>query len=146
MKILPPVLVAASVAAMVALHLVAPGPAVVAGAARWLGVAAMAGGFGLALAVSRLFARRAANINTFKAPTALVTDGPFRVSRNPIYLGFSVFLLGLAVALGGALPFAVVMAFVVVADRWYIPFEEAAMRRAFGAAYADYARRVRRWL
>jgi protein-S-isoprenylcysteine O-methyltransferase Ste14 len=146
MRILPPVLVALCVATMGALHLAVPEPALVTGAGRWLGLAAIVGGGGLTVATARLFKRRRANLNTFNTPTALVTDGPFRVSRNPIYLGFAVFLFGVAAVLGSALPFVVAAAFAVVADRWYIPFEERAMRAEFGAAYEDYARRVRRWL
>ncbi|NJL07548.1 MAG: isoprenylcysteine carboxylmethyltransferase family protein [Methylacidiphilales bacterium] len=146
MRILPPALVALCVAMMAVLHLAVPEPAVVAGSARWLGLLAIVGGASLTVAAARLFKRRRANINTFKTPTALVTDGPFRVSRNPIYLGFTVLLVGAAVVLGSALPFAVAAAFAVIADRWYIPFEERAMRAEFGAAFDAYAQRVRRWL
>ena len=72
----------------------------------------------------------------------LVTDGLFRFSRNPMYLGMSAALMGLGVVLGTLLPLLVTVAFVIIADRWYIRFEAAAMRRKFGHAYAQ---RTRRW-
>jgi len=76
----------------------------------------------------------------------LVVDGPYRFTRNPMYLGLTLVSLGIAVSNGAwpilLAPIAVVVAFNFV----HIPYEEAAMRRAFGADFDDYARRVRRWI
>jgi len=76
----------------------------------------------------------------------LVSDGLFRWSRNPMYLGFVLLLLGIAILLGTATPFAGPLIFAIVADRWYIGFEERAMRQKFGADYEAYRRRTRRWI
>ncbi|MCE3289332.1 MAG: hypothetical protein K0R83_1344, partial [Caulobacter sp.] len=83
---------------------------------------------------------------TFDDPDVLVTGGPFRFTRNPMYLGFLLLLAGVALGLGAASPWIVPVVFWLLADRWYIPFEERAMRRTFGEAYEAYARRVRRWV
>lgn len=111
-----------------------------------LGLPLALGGLGLAVAGSRRFARDGANIQTFEQPTKLVTDGLFRRSRNPMYLGFAAALIGLAVLLGALSPLLVAVGFIIVADRWYIRFEERRMAASFGPAYAEYRRQVRRWL
>lgn len=78
--------------------------------------------------------------------TALVTTGPFRVSRNPLYVGFAALHLGAALALHS--PWALVaLPVAVLAVLWgaILP-EEAYLARKFGAAYAEYCGKVRRWL
>lgn len=103
---------------------------------------------GLAVAVvGRVqFARARTNVHTFREPEVLVTGGVFRLTRNPMYLGFALVAFG-AAALSGALsPFVLAAGFVAISDRWYIRFEEEALRRAFGEPYERYAARTRRWL
>ena len=85
-------------------------------------------------------------INTFKPPKHLVIEGPFRYSRNPIYLGFTLALLGWAMVLGNLVSLDGVLLFFFVANFWYIPFEEKAMEKEFGADYIAYKEQVRRWL
>ena len=76
----------------------------------------------------------------------LACNGPYTLARNPMYLGLLTGLVGLWLFLGTLTPAIGVLAFFVAADRWYIPFEERAMTRAFGDRYAAYKSRVRRWL
>jgi protein-S-isoprenylcysteine O-methyltransferase Ste14 len=76
----------------------------------------------------------------------LVTNGPFRFTRNPMYLGLSVLSLGIAFY-AGTLPFFAVPALVFVLCNFaFIPFEEAKMQRQFSGQYTEYLRRVRRWI
>lgn len=75
-----------------------------------------------------------------------VTDGPFRLTRNPMYLGLTVATLGMAVWVGAWPMLAAPVAVFLTANFVHIPFEEAKMRRQFGAEFDDYVRRVRRWL
>jgi protein-S-isoprenylcysteine O-methyltransferase Ste14 len=112
---------------------------------NWLGIVPLVGGMAFGATGARLFARRRTNIDTFGDPTILVTDGPFSFSRNPMYLGFALFLTGAGIVLGALWPLLAGLTFWVVADRWYIPFEEAAMQRRFGEQYDAYRRKVRRW-
>lgn len=94
----------------------------------------------------RLFRKEKTNINTFGKPDVLVEEGLFKYIRNPMYLGFLVSLVGLAL-LGGALsPWIMVVIFFVLADRWYIPFEEKLMLETFGEQYIQYQQRTRRWI
>jgi len=78
--------------------------------------------------------------------TALVTSGPFRVSRNPIYIAYALFTVAILLVANSAwgLPFSALA--VVVVDRLVISDEEARLRDAFGEQYDDYRHRVRRWL
>jgi protein-S-isoprenylcysteine O-methyltransferase Ste14 len=120
---------------------------------RWIDLpASLSGGVlvvaGLALSVagSRIFDRVGANIKTFDAPTALVTDGLFARSRNPMYLGFTAALLGVAIVVGTVSALLGPVVFFLAAQLHYIPFEERRMAATFGPAYHEYTKRVRRWI
>jgi protein-S-isoprenylcysteine O-methyltransferase Ste14 len=145
MRILPPVLLLVFTALMIALKSLLPEPVVVPFPFTWLGAIPALAGLGVTLTAARRFHRIGTNIRTFNDPTLLVTDGLFSWSRNPMYLGMSLFLVGLAIVLGTLPPLLLAAAFIVIADRWYIRFEEAAMRRKFGEDYVAYTERTRRW-
>lgn len=146
MRIMPPVVVVLGLLVMVALRFCAPLAMVPPAPWSWPGWALALAGLAITLTGAGLFRRLGTNIKTFNDPGVLVTDGPFRFSRNPMYLGFFLLLAGVALGLGAASPWVVPAAFWLLADRWYIPFEERAMRRTFGEAYETYGRRVRRWV
>ena len=76
----------------------------------------------------------------------LVTSGPFRFTRNPMYLGVSVLNLGIAFYAGTLPFFAVPILLFLLCNVVFIPFEEAKMQRQFNDQYAEYCRRVRRWI
>ena len=105
---------------------------------------------GLAFNVSPKFAFRRARttVNPLRpdAVSHLVTDGPYRITRNPMYVGHALMLTGWVIALAHPLTFAAVPAFVLWIDRLQIPPEEAALAERFPQEFAGYARRVRRWL
>jgi protein-S-isoprenylcysteine O-methyltransferase Ste14 len=78
--------------------------------------------------------------------TTLVTHGIFAITRNPMYLGMFLMLLGIAMVTGSA-PFYVAAAgYGVVMDRVFCPHEEKKSVVEFGQEYVAYLRRVRRWL
>jgi protein-S-isoprenylcysteine O-methyltransferase Ste14 len=81
-----------------------------------------------------------------RAASALVIAGPYRVTRNPMYLGLTVVYLGIAIA--GQSVWAIILLPLVlfVIQRYAIEPEEAFLRRRFGADYVGYTTRVRRWL
>lgn len=146
MKILPPHLALAGLAAMVLLRLFLPGPELLPAVVRGVGVLVGLAGIALLLSGSGRFRRLGANIRTFDEPTMLVTDGLFRLSRNPMYLGFFLLLLGAALALGAVTTLVAPFAFLLIANAWYVPFEERALRARFGEVYESYQRTTRRWL
>lgn len=114
--------------------------------ARGLGWLLIAAGLALDLAAMLTMHRQRANILPHRAATALVTSGPFAVSRNPIYLGNTLVLFGAAGAFANPwfIPAAVLAAWVVQVKA--IRREEAHLAARFGAAWAAYARRTPRWL
>ena len=81
-----------------------------------------------------------------KATTVIVRAGPYRFSRNPIYLAFSVLHLGLAIWVNSLWLVATLIAAVAIMARVVIPREEQYLERRFGAEYLDYRKSVRRWL
>lgn len=113
-----------------------------------LGEVAIVGAVALALLIGgRLqFAKADAEIMTFATPRNLVTSGLFRVSRNPMYLGFTLLLAAAALAVNTWCALIAPLAFFLAAQLWYIPAEERAARDAFGHDYEAYAARTRRWL
>lgn len=105
-------------------------------------------GLGLALmAVAALTMMRAgATVDPTRQPTALVTHGIFRLSRNPIYLGDVLILAGLCLAWQPLAALVLVPAFVLVISRRFIRREEAWLRDRDAAAFDAWAARTRRWL
>lgn len=145
-KLLPPVLALILSVAMVIADRLSPLVELIAAPYHQFGFVLFAAGIAVAVAARRQFARAKTNIYTFGEPGTLLTDGAFRLSRNPMYLGFTLFLLGLAVFLGSLSPLLIATAFIVITDRWYIAFEERRMSARFGDAYRAYAQHTRRWL
>ena len=78
--------------------------------------------------------------------TALVTSGPYRVSRNPQYVGIALLYIAFAFALGIMWALALLPVLLAFLDRVVIPREELYLEQIFGQAYRDYKARVRRWL
>lgn len=103
---------------------------------------------GLAVSIwgSRKFATVGTNINTFDEPDILVTDGLYKYTRNPMYLGFSVALLGTSLIFGAISTFIILLAFIFITDRWYIQYEERMLSNEFGEEYEKYKKQTRRWL
>lgn len=105
---------------------------------------------GVAVALAGVLAFRKArttvNPMTPEASTAIVDHGIYRISRNPMYLGFLLALAGWAVLLANLLALAVLPLFVLYMNRFQIIPEERALLARFGDGYLAYSRSVRRWL
>ena len=95
-----------------------------------------------------LMFRRAGTEIDPTSPTnrALVVDGPYRYTRNPMYLGLVLVTFGIAIGIGAWPMFLAPVAVFATANWVHIPFEEAKMQRQFGAAFDEYTARVRRWI
>lgn len=94
----------------------------------------------------KLFQEKKTPIRPTDEPSTLVADGPFRFSRNPMYLGIILMLTGVAVWVGSLPMFLAPIAFFIVLSIVFIPHEEKTLERIFGDAYRDYKSKVRRWL
>jgi protein-S-isoprenylcysteine O-methyltransferase Ste14 len=113
-----------------------------------LAVALLAGGAWLALDVAAMvhFRRAGTSVAPTNPTTALVTGGPYRVTRNPMYLGMAFLYVALAFAFGVIWALVFLPGVIVIIDRFVIAREEPHLEREFGQAYHDYKARVRRWL
>jgi len=110
------------------------------------GIVLMALAIALAAWAALLFRRAGTGIVPFSPATVLVVSGPYRFTRNPMYLGLAGTLLGAAVLMGSITPFVVIPAFMALIAERFIAAEEAMLERAFGRQYLEYKSRVRRWL
>lgn len=146
MKLLPPFLFLICSLLILGLNLTLPTLSMSLSPWNLIGFFFLLGGLFMVRNIQRKFKQVATEINTFKQPKRLVDDGLFRYSRNPIYLGFTLSLFGLALLTANLAAFNVVLLFFLVANFWYIPFEEKAMEKEFGTDYIAYKKKVRRWL
>lgn len=113
----------------------------------FMGALILAIGWGISLLASKIFAEEKTEIIPTSAKnTALVTRGPFTWSRNPMYLGLLLMMLGIAVYVGTLPMFAAVTMQFFILNFLFIPFEEEKMQRQFGEQYMQYKRSVRRWV
>ena len=112
-----------------------------------LGCVLAALGFAIAASAVFLFRSEGTEIDpTSRSNKALVVRGPYRYTRNPMYLGLVILTFGVALIVGSLPMFAVPLLLFATANWVHIPFEEAKMRRQFGSTYDDFTLRVRRWI
>jgi protein-S-isoprenylcysteine O-methyltransferase Ste14 len=92
------------------------------------------------------FTRAGTGVIPFRNVSALVTDGIYRYTRNPMYLGMVAVLLGCAVTVGATVALIVPVLFAVIVERRFIRYEEQMLHNLFPEDYPAYCGRVRRWL
>jgi protein-S-isoprenylcysteine O-methyltransferase Ste14 len=144
-KILPPFIVLLCFLISLGLHLLLKGKIPWRHQNYFAGIIFLAGGFTLMMWARCLFKKCKTPIKPAEIPTAMVTEGPYRVTRNPMYLGFALMLLGTAFLVGTLPMFLAPLTFFLIINSAFIPYEEAKMERLFGQKYLDYKKRVRRW-
>jgi len=145
-KIHPPVLAGGLLIAGLLMHLIGGHHHRVVHFHQFAGLLIVAAGVGLSFYAAAIFAARNTTKDPYGEPAALVTVMPYTVTRNPMYLGLTIILLGFAVFFWSAAIVLAPVAFYFVIDRLVIPREEQALERIFGSTYLDYQRRVRRWV
>jgi protein-S-isoprenylcysteine O-methyltransferase Ste14 len=141
---MPPRLFLLYGAAGAGLHFALPAPVLL--RLPWLGAAVAAAGAGLAVWGERSFAAAGTTVKPFERSRVLVTSGPYRFTRNPMYLGLVSMLVGLALALGTPAPWAAAAAMAATLQLRFIRNEERALAASLGEPYQRYRERVRRWL
>lgn len=117
--------------------------------ARWtVAFVLCALGAGVALAGVRAFRRAKTTVNPFtpEKSSALVVQGVYRLSRNPMYLGMLLALAGWAYVLGSVPALVVLPMYTAYMNRFQIQPEECLLAEKFGDAFAAYQQRVRRWV
>jgi protein-S-isoprenylcysteine O-methyltransferase Ste14 len=103
---------------------------------------------GVAVAFSALgiFKKRSTTTIPFETPTSFVTSGPYRFTRNPMYVGLTLIYFGVAGTRAEVWPAILLPVLLAYVNFIVIPVEERHLRDAFGAVYQEYGARVRRWL
>ena len=121
-------------------------PLGVAAATRLLGIALVVSGLGLAVWAIRTFRSVGTTPNPTRPATALASGGPYRFTRNPMYLSLGVASAGIAALANALWPLLFVPVVLLVVQRIVIVQEERYLERKFGQEYLALKARVRRWL
>ncbi len=116
------------------------------GFAAPVGIATIALGVAVAGAAVRRFRAARTTLQPWESTAALVTEGPFRFSRNPIYVGYTLLYLGIGFWMNSAWSLVLLPLVLAAMHRLVIVKEEAYLESRFGEAYETYRRRVRRWI
>jgi protein-S-isoprenylcysteine O-methyltransferase Ste14 len=145
---LPPLIFLRFLVAATVLEAIVPLPLLASHAlARYLaGAALAAGGFVMIGMGTRRFVAAGTNIPPYLPTTALVVDGIYGRTRNPLYLGTTLLYLGLSVAAGSLWAIVLVVPLLWVINVGVVAREERYLERKFGDAYRAYKARVRRWV
>jgi protein-S-isoprenylcysteine O-methyltransferase Ste14 len=145
---LPPLIILGFLAVATVLEAVLPLPVLLAHsrARYFVGAVLAAGGFVMIAMGTRLFAAAGTNIPPTMPTTALVVDGIYGRTRNPLYLGTTLIYLGLSVAAGSLWAIGLLVPLLWVINVGVVKREERYLERKFGDAYRAYKARVRRWI
>lgn len=111
-----------------------------------VGVVPITFGVVLNLCADSLFKKNKTTVKPHLKPSTLITSGVFRVSRNPLYLGMLLILLGASICVGSLTAFISPILFFLISELDFIPWEESVMEDAFGEPYLEYKKRVGRWI
>lgn len=129
----------------IVMHLIFPIKIIIHPPIKLLGIVLILLGLMLNLTATNHLKNNQTPVDFNQAPLRMVTDGPFRFSRNPIYLGGVTVLLGIAILLGSLVSFCFPVLLFLLLNLIYIPSEEKEMEKRFGIEYVEYKRSVRRW-
>lgn len=144
-RVRPPQIALSVLALSGMLHWLFPEPRIENLVVRFAGAAMAFVGFGIMLQGVQLFKRKDNPIRP-QETRMLITEGPYRYSRNPMYLGIVMCLSGIALSIGSLAAWFSPVVFFVFMNVVYIPFEEKNLAALFGGAYDAYCARVRRWI
>ena len=116
-------------------------------AVQWIvGTLLVLAGLALLLFFERAFSRRETAAEPWKPTTAIVTDGVYRFTRNPGYLGMALVYAGIALLADALWALAPLPLVLILIDRGVVAREERYLERKFGEEYLGYKRGVRRWV
>ena len=143
---LPPFIYLGGLAAGVVLHLFKPLPFFPENLALPMGVALIVLSILLGATAIRGFVRAETNVDVRKPATRIVVDGPYRFTRNPIYLSMTIFVIGVAIWLNTLWVLIALIPTLLVIQFGVIRREEIYLAKKFGEEYLRYKAKVRRWL
>jgi protein-S-isoprenylcysteine O-methyltransferase Ste14 len=145
-KIIPPVYFFLAILVMAALHYWFPVYQFIHPPLSYSGTLLILAGFIIVLWSAFLFNTAGTPIRPFEESTQLVSAGMYRYTRNPMYLGMVLILLGIAILLGSLSPFILIPIFILLIQLLFIVHEESMLEERFGDEYRLFKQKVRRWL
>ena len=145
-RVLPPAYLVLAIAMMLALHFLLPGVRIIVFPWNFFGAIPLVLGIVINLLADRAFKKANTTVKPFEESTTLITNGVFRISRHPMYFGFVLILLGIALLIASMTPYIVVVLFAVFMDRVFIVVEERILEEKFGNTWLQYKSTVRRWI
>jgi protein-S-isoprenylcysteine O-methyltransferase Ste14 len=145
-RIPPPVFFLVGIIVMVVLNFYFPIGRLLDYPWRYLGIILIIFGFSLGLGSGLYFRSLGTNPRPGAKATLIVTTGPFKYTRNPMYLGLTTMLIGTAILLGTLSPLLVVPIFFIIVHTQFVLREEKLMEEWFGQPYLEYKRKTPRWL
>ena len=130
---------------MIALHFLYPMARII--PIPWIvfGLIPLAIGIAINLIADKAFHQANTTVKPFEESASLITEGVFRYTRNPMYLGFVLILIGIALMFGSLSPWIIIPIYAIMMDFIFIRVEEDMLDAKFGPAWFDYKARVRRW-
>ena len=145
-RLLPPSYFWSALVLTIVLHFVLPVMQIIPSPYRYLGIILIVFGVVINLWTDSLFKKAQTTVKPYQKPSAMLTSGPFRISRHPMYLGMASLLFGVAVLCGSLTPFFLPILFIILMELMFISFEEKDLEKAFGEQYVEYKKKVRRWI
>ena len=143
---MPPTYLLIAIVLVLAIHFVFPGIKIVPVPWNPLGIVPLAFGIALNLIADIAIHQAETTVKPFEESSALLTTGVFQITRNPMYLGYVLILIGVAPIVRSVTPYAVIVVFAILMDRVFIRVEEQMLEQTFGPAWSEYAAKVRRWI
>jgi len=111
-----------------------------------IGIILITAGISITFVTNFILLKNRTSIKPIEIPSVLVTSGPFKFSRNPIYLAMALLLFGVEILLGSLSPFLFPIMFIIIINKTFIPIEENKLEQIFGKKYLDYKKKIRRWI
>lgn len=144
--VMPPVYFLVTMLIVAALHWLFPITTFIESPHNYAGLLLIGIGLVFAVAPARALEANSTTVRPFEESDALLTDGLYRFSRNPMYLGMLMILLGIATSLGSLSSLLPIPLFMLVIQKRFILKEEAMLAERFGDRYRVYCDGVRRWI
>jgi protein-S-isoprenylcysteine O-methyltransferase Ste14 len=145
-KILPPTYLLVAIILILILHFTLPIGMIIKIPWNLMGVLPLILGLLLNLMADRSFKLNQTMVKPFQVSDKLITDGVYRMSRHPMYLGFVLILVGISILLGSMSPYFVVFAFAIAMEVVFIRMEERMLAERFGEEWDLYRSKVRKWI
>lgn len=145
-KILPPTYFALCLVIAATLHFLIPVKQIIYYPLKFIGFLFFIIGGILNIWTDQLFKKNETTVKPFEKPAVLIQTGPFKFSRNPMYLGMATLLIGLGFILGSVISFVVFIIFIIATGVAFIHHEERSMQEQFGEEFEAYRRKVITWI